>query len=271
MNEFLPIAVADRFEAVQGRKYLLAGRDFRESHPGLLLVRGAPPRLRAGAVLAEKGGAARFRVLSRQAWPAGPDVPTPYAYFLEAQNNAVVDAGDAEYEVARAGFTLAWTTLSDKGARGERVDTAGPLIAELIGEILPLSLVRGHVIPDESDALRALLTDLALVQGFDFIVTTGGTGVAPRDVTPEATLAVIDRRLPGYEAAMLRASLAKTPHGAVSRAVAGTLGQSLVVNLPGSPKAVRENLEPLLPTLRHTLEKLQGDQSDCAELHRDRR
>jgi molybdenum cofactor synthesis domain-containing protein len=100
-------------------------------------------------------------------------------------------------------------------------------------------------------------------------MTTGGTGVAPRDITPEATLAVIEKRLPGYERAMTAASLAKTPHGAVSRAVAGTLGRAIIVNMPGSPKAVRECLEPLVPTLSHTLEKLHGDPSDCARLRRD--
>jgi len=115
--------------------------------------------------------------------------------------------------------------------------------------------------------LKSLLVDLSLKQGFDLIMTTGGTGVGPRDITPEATLAVIEKRLPGYERAMTRASLQKTPHGAISRAIAGTLGESLIVNMPGSPKAVKECLEPLLPTLKHTLEKLQGDPSDCALLH----
>ncbi len=133
---------------------------------------------------------------------------------------------------------------------------------------LGLALVQGFVIPDEAGLLKGLMADLALVQGFDLILTTGGTGVGPRDVTPEATLAVIEKRLPGFERAMTAASLAKTPHGAISRAVAGTLGQAVIVNMPSSPKAVAECLEPLLPTLRHTLEKLQGDPSDCAALHK---
>ena len=113
-------------------------------------------------------------------------------------------------------------------------------------------------------ALRALLTDLALIQGYDLIVTTGGTGLAPSDRTPEATLAAIDTRLPGFETAMTVASLAKTPMAAISRAVCGALGDSLVVNLPGSPKAVRENFAAIGPALEHALQKLQGDPSDCA-------
>ena len=135
-----------------------------------------------------------------------------------------------------------------------------------MGEKLELSVIQGFVIPDEVSRLKGLLVDLALNQGFDLIMTTGGTGVAPRDITPEATLAVIEKRLPGYERAMTAASLVKTPHGAISRAVAGTLGPALIVNMPGSPKAVAECLEPLLPTLRHTLDKLHGDPSDCANL-----
>ncbi len=172
----------------------------------------------------------------------------------------------SEVQVRRSGFALAWITMSDKGAAGLREDASGPLLGELVDGALELCHVRGFVIPDEINGLRALLTNLALEQGFDLILTTGGTGVAPRDITPEATLAVIDKRLPGYERAMTVASLEKTPHGAISRAVAGTLGNALIVNMPGSPKAVKECLAPLLPTFRHTLEKLQGDQADCALL-----
>ncbi|MBG0791546.1 MAG: MogA/MoaB family molybdenum cofactor biosynthesis protein [Desulfovibrionaceae bacterium] len=221
------------------------------------------PGLRVGDRLKSDG--ASLLVLSSGWLSGGPDERSTAVYRLRAETDAA--AGEHVCAVSRAGYALAWITLSDKGSRGERVDESGPLIGRAVGEKLDLAVIQGFVIPDEPGQLKGLIADLALNRGFDLIMTTGGTGVAPRDVTPEATLAVIEKRLPGYERAMTAASLSKTPHGAISRAVAGTLGQALVVNMPGSPKAVAECLEPLLPTLRHTLEKLQGDPSDCANLH----
>lgn len=218
------------------------------------------PGLRVGDCL--RSGDATLLVLSLGWLPGGADERSTPVYLLWAETD--VGAGEYVCTVERAGYALAWITLSDKGARGERVDESGPLIGRAVRERLDLAVVQGFVIPDEAGQLKGLLADLALNQGFDLIMTTGGTGVAPRDITPEATLAVIEKRLPGYERAMTATSLTKTPHGAISRAVAGTLGQALIVNMPGSPKAVAECLEPLLPTLRHTLEKLQGDPSDCA-------
>ncbi len=162
------------------------------------------------------------------------------------------------------GVSLAWITLSDKGARGERTDTSGPLIQDIVKSRLNLSLARGYVIPDNQVFLKSLLSHLALTAGVDLILTTGGTGVAPRDITPEVTAGVLDKRLPGFEQAMMSASLKKTAHAAISRAVAGILNQSLIINLPGSPKGVRENLEAVLPALEHTLAKLKGDPADCA-------
>ena len=220
------------------------------------------PGLRAGDRLAGEGGA--FLVRSAAWLPEGPDGPSRPLYLVEVMEDA--KPGEGEFAVSRTGYALAWVTLSDKGARGERVDESGPLVGRLVSEVLELNCVQGFVLPDETAQLKGLLVDLALNQGFDLILTTGGTGVAPRDISPEATLAVIEKRLPGFERAMTAASLAKTPHGAISRAVAGTLGGALIVNMPGSPKAVAECLEPLLPTFRHTLEKLQGDPSDCAAL-----
>lgn len=161
------------------------------------------------------------------------------------------------------GYSLAWVTLSDKGSRGEREDKSGPLIEEMARQCLQLRHVQGYIIPDEEPLLRALLTDLALVQGYDIILTTGGTGVSPRDITPEAMQKILERELPGFSAAMLMASLSKTPHAAISRAKAGILGTSLIINLPGSPKAVAENLVAVLPAIGHTLEKIKGDPSDC--------
>lgn len=202
-----------------------------------------------------------------KSWKPGEDGAASGAlYLLEAKND--LREGVYSCVVERKGYALAWITLSDKGAAGKRTDESGPLIGDLVGEKLELAHVQGFIIPDEELQLKGLLANLALEQGFDLILTTGGTGVGPRDVTPEATLAVIEKRLPGFERAMTAASLTKTPHGAISRAVAGTLGQAIIVNMPGSPKAVAECLEPLLPTFKHTLEKLQGDPSDCAVLRK---
>ena len=221
------------------------------------------PRLRVGDVLECDSVSIQVASLG---WLPGVDgkASTPLVLF-EAMVG--ITEGEYEFSVVRKGYSLAWVTLSDKGAAGKRTDESGPLIGEMVSERLNLKRVQGFIIPDEPHQLKALLVDLALSQGFDLIMTTGGTGVGPRDITPEATLGVIEKRLPGYERAMTGASLAKTPHGAISRAVAGTLGHALIVNMPGSPKAVAECLEPLLPTLKHTLEKLQGDKSDCAALH----
>lgn len=223
----------------------------------------ALPALRAGHVLA--GEQEEHRVLGRIWWPGLGTMPDAPCWVLETLVPAPSGAGEVRgLALSRQGFALAWITMSDKGAAGLRADASGPLIEELCRAEMGLCLARGFVLPDESGQIRALLTHLALEDGFDFICTTGGTGVAPRDVTPEATLGVIEKRLPGFERAMTLASLAKTPRGAVSRAVCGTLGGAVIVNLPGSPKAVRECLGAVLPTVAHTIEKLQGDPADCA-------
>ncbi len=164
----------------------------------------------------------------------------------------------------RHGFSLAWITLSDKGSKGQRHDKSGPLIEEITGSALELSLFRGFIIPDDYGLLKSLLIHLSLTAGFDLIITTGGTGLGPRDITPEVALDIIDKRIPGFEQGMLNYSLTKTPHAMISRAAAGTLGQSILLTLPGSPKGVRENLGVVLPALEHALKKLQGDKADCA-------
>ena len=154
-------------------------------------------------------------------------------------------------------------TLSDKGSAGEREDESGQVIRELIAD-LGASVVHYEILPDEKPRIMETLKRLSDSGNIDLILTTGGTGVAPRDVTPEATLAVIDRELPGMAEAMRAESLKKTAHAMISRAVAGIRQQTLIVNLPGSPKAVRENLAVILPALSHAIEKIKGDPSDCA-------
>ncbi len=221
------------------------------------------PPLKAGHLL--RGEQEEHRVLGRLWWPGMDGQPSAPCWLVETLVPAPSGLDEVrELALLRHGFALAWITLSDKGAAGLRADASGPLIEELARAEMPLCFARGFVLPDEERQIAALLMQLALVDGFDFICTTGGTGVAPRDVTPEATLRVIEKRLPGFERAMTLTSLAKTPRGAVSRAVCGTLGGAVVVNLPGSPKAVRECLGAVLPAVAHTIEKLQGDPADCA-------
>jgi molybdenum cofactor synthesis domain-containing protein len=120
------------------------------------------------------------------------------------------------------------------------------------------------VVPDEEAEIGQTLIAWADDELLDVILTTGGTGLSPRDVTPEATLAVVDRTVPGMAEAMRAESLLKTPHAMISRAVAGVRGRTLIINLPGSPKGAVENLQTLLPALEHAVAKLQGDPSECA-------
>jgi molybdopterin adenylyltransferase len=154
-------------------------------------------------------------------------------------------------------------TISDKGSRGERIDASGPAVQALL-EQAGIAIAHTEIIPDERDEIARRITACCDELRCDLVVTTGGTGVAPRDVTPEATRSVIDRELPGFGEAMRMESLKITPHAVISRAMAGTRNRSLIINLPGSPKAARENLTTVLPALAHTIAKIQDDPSDCA-------
>ncbi|QEM67026.1 MogA/MoaB family molybdenum cofactor biosynthesis protein [Geobacter sp. FeAm09] len=153
-------------------------------------------------------------------------------------------------------------TLSDKGSRGERVDESGPALASWLAE-RGVTTVQTEVIPDDLEQIVAVLSAWADADAADLILTTGGTGVSPRDVTPEATMKVVERLIPGIGELMRLKSLEKTPMASLSRALAGIRGQTLIINLPGSPKGARENLEAVWPVIGHAVEKIRGDESDC--------
>lgn len=159
-------------------------------------------------------------------------------------------------------FSIGIITASDKGSRGEREDISGRTIEMVLSG---LGLVKHYVIvPDERQALSREIIHMVDDLNIDLVLTTGGTGFGPRDVTPEATLAVIDRHVPGIPEAMRAKSLEKTSRAMLSRAVAGIRGRTLIINLPGSPKGVQECLEVVLPALEHGLAILKGEASECA-------
>ena len=186
--------------------------------------------------------------------------------FTEVIEGGAVKAGDTvemiEADPKRA-FTAAWITLSDKGAAGEREDKSGPLIGEILTEA-GYEVVEGVLIPDSAYDLKANLMRLADQRQVNVIFTTGGTGFSPKDITPEATADVCERMTPGIAEAIRAYSMTKTPTAMLSRAVAGIRRETLIINLPGSPKAVRECLEFVLPPLEHGLEIMLGRTGECA-------
>ncbi|HHY47073.1 MAG TPA: MOSC domain-containing protein [Firmicutes bacterium] len=159
-------------------------------------------------------------------------------------------------------YTMGIVTASDKGSRGEREDVSGRTIAEMLRGLAWVASYK--VLPDDEDMIREELRRLADKLRVDLVVTTGGTGLAPRDRTPEATRAVIDREVPGIAELIRLCGMKKTPAVVLTRGIAGLRGKTLIINLPGSPKAVRESLEALMPVLPHAIEVARGEAHECA-------
>ncbi len=153
-------------------------------------------------------------------------------------------------------------TISNKGFRGQRKNESGAVVVDLLTKAGYL-VEKQDIVPDDQKTIAKCLIDWVDKDGLRLIVTTGGTGVSPTDVTPEAMLSVIKYQIPGMAEAMRAASLKKTPHAMLSRAIVGVRGTSLIVNLPGSPDGARDNLSVVLPALSHGLAKVGGDPSDC--------
>jgi molybdopterin adenylyltransferase len=153
-------------------------------------------------------------------------------------------------------------TISDKGSRGERDDTSGPALAAMLQDTYDVGSV--VIVPDEMEIIAAAMKRAIDEDSIDLVVTTGGTGVSKRDVTPEATRMVIDRDLPGFAEIMRSESYKITPHGIISRGICGIRNESIVINLPGSEKAAIENLGFVLRAIPHALSKIKGDPADCA-------
>ena len=162
-------------------------------------------------------------------------------------------------------YHAAVLTVSDRSFRGERPDAGGPLVAEMLKNA-GYEVTVTAIVPDEQAQIEEKLRQIADSGDVQLLVTTGGTGFAPRDATPEATLAVCDRLTPGIPEAMRYASMQVTNRAMLSRAQAGIRKGTLIINLPGSPKAAKENLEAVLPALSHGLEMLSGRPADCAKL-----
>ena len=162
-------------------------------------------------------------------------------------------------------YRAAVVTVSDRSFRGERPDAGGPLVAEILKNA-GYEIACTEIVPDEQAQIEAALCRIADSGSVELLVTTGGTGFAPRDITPEATVAVCDRMTPGIPEAMRYASMQITSRAMLSRAQAGIRKGTLIINLPGSPKAAKENLEAVLGAVSHGLEMLSGRPADCAKL-----
>lgn len=195
---------------------------------------------------------------------AGECVMPKEGIFAVVRGNGELHVGDEIQNLGKDGFSVGIITLSDRASKGEYEDLTGPALEKYVSENLKTSFIRKEIIPDDTKKLELTLKDFADTQMLDLIITNGSTGISPRDIAPDVTVEVIEKRLPGFEEAMRAASFKITATAIVSRAVCGTRKNSLIINLPGSPKGAVENLSVIMPAIEHTIKKLQGDKSDCA-------
>lgn len=186
-----------------------------------------------------------------------------FARVVTGGNVSVGDAVEVVHLVSRQHFQVVVLTISDRCSRGETTDTAGPAVVQQIQEAMKAHVYAAEILPDETERIADRLKHFGDGHSIDLILTVGGTGFSPRDVTPEATRTVVERLTPGLDEAMRSASAAITPHAMLSRACSGIRATTLIVNLPGSERAARENLDAILPALPHGLAKLRGDAADC--------
>jgi molybdenum cofactor synthesis domain-containing protein len=196
-------------------------------------------------------------------YQAGDCVMPREGIFVRVLESGEVRPGDPITLEKRSLIRAAVLTVSDKGSRGEREDESGGALEELLGE-MGAAVVARAVVPDEREQIAAALTRFADESEANLVLTTGGTGFTARDVTPEATQDVLDRPAPGFAEAMRAGSLAKTPHAMLSRAVSGLRGRTLIINMPGSPRACREQFAMVAAALPHAIEKLLDLGGDCA-------
>jgi molybdenum cofactor synthesis domain-containing protein len=194
---------------------------------------------------------------------AGDCVMPREGIFARVLEGGRISPGDGIVLLKNSLIVAAVLTVSDKGSRGEREDTSGDALEEGLRGLGVASVERA-LVPDERDDIAAALRRWADETAVNLVLTTGGTGMTSRDVTPEATLAVLDRQAPGFAEAMRAGSLASTPHAMISRAVSGMRGRTLIINMPGSPNACREQFAMIAKALPHAVEKLQDRGGDCA-------
>jgi len=237
-----------------------------------LTIEGIPPeKLGHGTILTIGNTRIKILEIGKETFEP-PESGRPYIISREGRFGRVVKGGTVKpgdlVEVVDEGTLdpeaprVVLVTLSDKGAKGEREDISGRFL-NWYATRMGAAVLSSVIIPDEKNIIKETLVKGVEAKA-DLILTTGGTGLAPRDVTPDATLEVIDREVPGFAEAMRAESLKNTPHAMVSRAVSGIAEKTLIINLPGSPKAVAECMEVIFPALRHAIDKLRGDPTECA-------